>query len=102
MSDSVYTIEVSSDAKAYLQTLPGTVLDKAIHSIDLLATTPFLGREYNPEYESATAPVPCRMLTVPRTTAQLFYVIDDKGKRVVIVWAGDARMNPVNRFQSRE
>ena len=80
MSDRVYSIEIASDAAAYFAALPTSVQSKVIHSVDLLATTPFLGRKYAPEYESAPAPTPCRMLSAPGTTAQFFYTVDeDKG-----------------------
>ena len=102
MSDHMYSIEIASDAAAYFASLPASVLTKVIHSVDLLATTPFLGRKYAPEYESASAPVPCRMLSVPGTTAQFFYTVDEDKECVVVVWAGDARMDPRSRFAPRE
>ncbi|MBQ9068841.1 MAG: hypothetical protein IJ131_07240 [Eggerthellaceae bacterium] len=64
----------------------------------LLRTTPFIGRVYDPEFESATPPEGCRRLVVSGTTIEIFYLVDEDAKQVKVILVDDARMDPLSRF----
>ena len=98
MTKKGYRIELAGQVHSYLQSLTPKVREKVAEAIDLLSSTPFFGRKYEPEYEAASAPLPCRYFTVPKTYAQLYYIVDEEASCVIVVWAGDSRMDPRNRF----
>ena len=99
MTKQIFSIEVANDAQSFLRGLNERAVIKVAHSIDLLATTPFIGRVYDPEFESATPPDGCRRLMVAGTNIEIFYMVDEEEARVKVIYIDDARMNPLTRFK---
>lgn len=100
MTEQLFAVEIPDEAVAFLKTLPAKVIVKVSHSIDLLVSTPFIGRIYDPEFETATPPEGCRRLMVSSTTIEIFYVVDEEACCVDVVYIDDARMDPKNRFEN--
>lgn len=65
---------------------------------DMLALFPEMGREYDPSYEAAHFPVPCRWIAIPDTPFTIYYVIDYDADEVKVFHIEHQRMNPKGRF----
>ena len=82
--------------------LPDSVYDRVEASIDILATNPGLAREYDPSYEAARPPMPCRCYPVPRTMKVIYLVTDEGSRTLTMLFLGDAREDPRRRFDRME
>lgn len=69
---------------------------------DLLASYPYLGSVYDPEYEAARPPIPCRHISIPDTPFTLYYVVDDERQTVTVFYIDFAAANPTERFRYLE
>ena len=63
-----------------------------------LASFPYLGAEYDPYYEAAKPPFPCRCINVPSTPFTLYYAVDETAKTVLVFAIECQRMDPRGRF----
>lgn len=67
----------------------------------MLELFPEMGRAYQPEYEAAYPPVPCRRIAVPDTPFTLYYHFDEQAQKVVVFSIEHQRMNPMGRFSQQ-
>jgi hypothetical protein len=81
-----------------LMALGDTTYARVEASIDVLASNPGLARPYVPSYEAARPPVPCRCYPVPRTTKVIYLVEDETSLLLTMLFLGDAREDPMRRF----
>ena len=65
---------------------------------DLLAHYPYLGASYDPAYEAARPPVPCRYVPVPDTPFTLYYAVDDDAQVVNVFYLDYSAADPQRRF----
>lgn len=82
--------------------LPDPVYDRVEASIDVIAANPGLARGYDPTYEAARPPVPCRCYPVPRTTKVIYLFADEGSNTLTMLFLGDAREDPSHRFDRME
>ena len=85
-----------------LAELPDATYDRVEGSVDILASNPGLARRYDPHYEAARPPVPCRSYPVPRTTKVIYLVTDEERRKLTMLFLGDAREDPRRRFERME
>ena len=64
----------------------------------ILARFPEIGRVYDPYYETARPPFPCRFVAVPDTPFALYYTVDNVTKIVTVFYIEHLRSNPKSRF----
>ena len=74
------------------------VYDKVVVYRRALALFPDIGRRYDPHYEAARPPFPCRFIAVPDTPFTLYYTKDDARRRVVVFHIEHQRADPGVRF----
>lgn len=67
----------------------------------MLELFPEMGRAYQPEYEAAYPPMPCRWIAVPDTPFTLYYHFDEQAQKVVVFSIEHQRMNPMGRFSQQ-
>ena len=67
-------------------------------ALDTLARFPRYGEAYDPYYESARPPVPCRVFFVGHWG--VYYTVDDDARRVDVIAIESARRDPRRRFDS--
>lgn len=65
---------------------------------EMLALFPEMGRRYDPIYEAAFPPFPCRWVAIPDTLFTLYYTVDVGKNEVVVFYIEHQRMNPRKRF----
>lgn len=65
---------------------------------ELLETTPDLGRSYDPLYPAARPPFPCRVVSVPDTPFDLYYIKEEERRRIVVICLEFQRIDPHARF----
>ncbi len=82
--------------------LPDAIYERAEASVDVLEPNPGLARRYDPQYEAARPPVPCRSYSVPRTTKVIYLVADEAVRELTMLFLGDAREYPRRRFDRME
>lgn len=85
-----------------LAELPNSTYDRVEGSINVLVANPGPAREYDPAYEAARPPVPCRCYPVPRTTKVIYLVADEEKHALTMLFLGDAREDPRRRFGRME
>ena len=85
-----------------LSDLPDSLYDRVEASIDILAANPGLARDYDPSYDAARPPVPCRCRPVPRTTKVIYLLADEASRTLTMLFLGDAREDPRRRFDRME
>ena len=99
---TVWNVSYARQFHDQLMALPNAIYDRVEASVDFLAANPGLARAYDPAYEAARPPVPCRCYPVPRTT-KVIYLVADEGKRTLtMLFLGDAREDPRHRFDRME
>lgn len=62
--------------------------------LDLLQYFPYIGKNYDPPYEHAAPPLPCRRAVVPKTHCCLYYVVDEERRMLYFLRLGDTRQDP--------
>lgn len=76
--------------------------ERAYDKIDeyrhVLASFPDIGRRYDPYYDAARPPFPCRFIAVPDTPFTLYYAKDDDRRRVTVFHIEHQKANPCTRF----
>ena len=70
------------------------------HDLELLETTPYLGREYDPVYEAQRPPFPCRVFY--SLQYGIYYRVYEEDLRVVVFAIVDQRADPAARFSGFE
>lgn len=65
---------------------------------ELLSEFPDIGASYNPQYQAARPPFPCRSIAVPDTPFSLYYLKDEENRTVVIFAIEYNRVDPNARF----
>lgn len=58
-----------------------------------------MARIYDPPYEAAAPPVPCRRAIVPKTHCCLYYTVDEKERTLYFFKLGDTRENPLSAWR---
>lgn len=76
------------------------IAEKLIEYRVLLQNFPGLGRPYDPSYPAARPPFPCRVIAVPDTPFDIYYIKDDEEKAVTIFAVEFKTGNPLTRFSS--
>ena len=99
---SVWDVRYARQFAEQLTELPDTTYERVEGSVDVLASNPGLARQYDPQYEAARPPVPCRSYPVPRTTKVIYLVADEQLRKLTMLFLGDAREDPRRRFDSME
>lgn len=66
----------------------------------LLQEVPDLGRAYDPIYPAARPPFPCRVVSIPDTPFDLYYLKDEDNARIVVLCLEFQRVDPNARFSS--
>ncbi len=92
-------------AQAVVDFLLNEVTSKRVYErIDryrtILASFPDLGALYDPVYEAARPPFPCRAIAVPDTPFTLHYAVDEQLRRVSVFAIEHWRINPQTRFEA--
>lgn len=64
----------------------------------VLTEFPYLGEEYDPYYEAARPPFPCRFVAVPGTPFALYYAVSETTKTVQVFAIEDQHRDPRGRF----
>ena len=95
---SAWDVRYARQFAEQLAKLPDATYDRVEGSVDVLASNPGLARRYNPQYEAAMPPVPCRSFPVPRTTKVIYLVADERLHELSMLFLGDAREDPRRRF----
>lgn len=94
-----YGVVLTDEAFSAYAGLPTERLFKRVdHDLGLLEKTPYLGREYDPAYEAARPPFPCRVLYCGHYG--IYYRVVEDARTVVVFAIEDQRRNPVERFSS--
>ncbi len=92
-----FAVEVTDEAYLDLLALPSDgLLERMGRFLKLLATTPFLGRVYDPAYEAKQPPVKCRVLFCGNYG--IYYEVNENALTVTILAIEDQRRDPLNRF----
>lgn len=78
---------------------PESVYRRVNDALDVLAAFPWYGSVYDPYYEAARPPAPCRVLFIGRYG--LYYVIDEEKQTVTVLAIEDERRDPLGRFGER-
>lgn len=76
--------------------------ERAYNKIDnyrfVLADFPEIGTSYQPYYPAAQSPFPCRWIAIPDTPFTLYYLIEEKDKKVVVFHIEHQATDPQKRF----
>lgn len=94
-----WDVRVSPVARQSLLALPDTAFGRVSDTIELLRSTPLLGREYRPSYEAARLPFPCRVIYVGYYG--LYYTADEETHGLYLRFIEDQRMDPKRCFTER-
>ena len=96
-----FSVGLTDEAFYALATLPSERLFLHVdHVIGLLGTSPYLGREYDPVYDTTRPPFPCRVLFCEQYG--IYYRVHEEAFRVTIFAIVDQRRNPTERFDRFE
>ena len=98
MSDNSYSVAFAEATAEYVINLPDAVYEKVRSSVCLLASNPRMGRVYKPDYDAPKPPIPCRRIVVPTTNVELFYHVDDERLTISVLFACDARSDPMRKI----
>lgn len=82
------------------EVMPDAVYRRVNEMISVLAAFPRYGEEYDPYYEAARPPVPCRVLFVGGYG--IYYAVDEEKRMVTVLAIEDSRRDPHGRFGMRE
>ncbi len=63
---------------------------------------PLLGRAYDPDYEAARPPMPCRVLYAGRYGVYYMLTDDAPVPLLVVLAIGDERRDPIRRFSGMQ
>ena len=99
---SAWDVRYARQFAEQLAELPDATYDRVESSVDVLASNPGFARRYDPQYEAARPPVPCRSYPVPRTTKVIYLVADERLHELSMLFLGDAREDPRRRFDRME
>lgn len=66
--------------------------------LDFIATHPYYGREYNPAYEAAMPPIPCRVFYCERYG--VYYHVDGGERTITVLAIESQRKDPMGRFRT--
>lgn len=92
-----YDIELTDEALyAYADICSPSALKRIDELIDVLPLHPYFGEEYDPAYESARPPVPCRVLFCAQYG--VYYHVDGARRLVTVLAIESQRRNPLMRF----
>ena len=95
---TVWNVRYTRQFAEQLAELPDATYKRLEDSIDVLESNPSLSRRYDPQYEAARPPVPCRCYPVPRTTKVIYPMADETARELTMLFLGDAREDPRRRF----
>lgn len=74
------------------------IAEKLFEYRRLLEEFPNLGRSYDPLYPAARPPFPCRVISVPDTPFDMYYVKDESALEITIILIEFQRVDPMLRF----
>lgn len=97
MSD--YTVFTMPSVADSLLEAGVAVQNKYFHAVDIISSTPEIGRAYLPEDGEDVLPVPCRTYPLPSTTKTIYYHVDYERKTISVLGLIDQRRNPAYRFR---
>lgn len=96
-----YAVVMTDEAfYAYSSISSDRVFNHVDHDLELLGTTPEMGRIYDPVYEACKPPFECRVFYCEYLG--IYYRVNDETKEVVVFAIVDQRVGPNNRFSSFE
>lgn len=98
MSDARYPARYSHLFARQLDSLPTTEYVRVGKIIETVEDNPYFGRMYQPAYDAALPPVPCRHIFVQHTTKTLYYRVNEEEHSVDFFYVDDARSDPKRRF----
>lgn len=94
-----YNVTLTDEAFYAYASIPSEKVFQHVDSdLGLLETTPYLGRSYDPVYDVARPPFPCRILYCEYYG--IYYRIDESKRAVIVFAIEDQRRNPENRFSA--
>lgn len=96
-----YQVILTDEAFYALTALPSDRLFQHVsHDLELLETTPELGRVYDPVYEAVTPPFACRVLFCENYG--IYYRLNSETRTLTVFAIEDQRRNPLGRFAAYE
>lgn len=97
-----WSVFYSKSARDFIskQVTSERVLRKIFSYREILEQFPDVGRPYNPAYKAARPPFPCRVISIPDTPFDLYYLKDEEAHRIVILCLEFQRSDPNARFSS--
>lgn len=95
----LYEVILSPTAEDALMEIGSRANLRAIDNVlQALATTPLMGRAYDPLYEAATPEKP--ILVAYAGHYGIYYDIDELGPKVNVAYIEDQRTDPTRRFDA--
>ena len=95
-----FTVQLTDEAiYALAEVKPDAVYRRIGEMLKVLASFPRYGEEYDPHYEAARPPVPCRVLFIAHYG--VYYAIDEEARMVTVLAIEDSRRDPRGRFEMR-
>lgn len=92
-----FSVALTDEAFYALAALPTDRLFLHVEqNLELLKTSPYLGREYDPVYEATRPPFPCRVLLCEHYG--IYYRVYESDLRITVFAIVDQRRNPMERF----
>ena len=99
MTQAKRLVVISRLAQGQLANIPSDALYLQVKAaIQRLAQFPELGRAYDPQYEAARPPVPCRVLYAGRYGVYYAGFDAPAGEPLVVLTVEDERRDPLRRF----
>lgn len=96
-----YGVSLTDEAFYTYASIPSErVFEHVGRKLELLGTTPELGRVYDPAYEAKRPPFACRVLYCEHYG--IYYRVDDANRSVLVFAIEDQRRNPEARFSHYE
>lgn len=95
-----YAVEYVSEVEEFIlkNVWSKRVYSKIVNYVDLLSYFPDMGTPYNPEYQAAVPPFPCRFIAVPDTPFTLYYIKLVELKKIVVIYIENQGADPNSRF----
>ncbi len=99
--EAPFEVELSDEAfYGYVAISGAKAFGRVDHDLGLLATSPYLGRAYDPAYDAARPSFACRVLHCGNYG--IYYSVDEAARLVFVFAIEDQRRNPAERFARLE
>ena len=94
------TVEVTEYAETFIEEHVTSlrVYERIVDCMRLIGDYPQIGRTYDPEYEAARPPFPCRHLPVSDTPFTLYYTYNVETNVATVICIAFSAGDPMRRF----